>query len=174
MEIHRGWFSDSFLFYTEDGTGSDYTAFDVFVRWFVHFLVAHDKIPVRGAITFGDFYGDVSHNILFGKALVEAYEYGEAQDWIGFILCPSAVNRLKELGLSCNLNYKTTAIPYCTHKRRPKDVELVLPACAIGKWVLMNGHNRCLASLEEMSSTIADRSIKKKYINSISFLNGTS
>ena len=40
-------------------------------------------------------------------------EFGEAQDWIGFLLCPSAVVRLDEVGLPAGerLNYAYSEIP---------------------------------------------------------------
>lgn len=80
------WFSDTFLIYTSDDSAQNFAFIDQVSRWFVYFLLTTASIPVRGAISCGDFYADRSSNVYFGPALVEAYEYGEAQDWIGFLL----------------------------------------------------------------------------------------
>jgi hypothetical protein len=83
------WFSDTFIVYTIDDTVESFGAIDNISRWFIYFLIT-GGIPVRGAISCDTFYADQDNNLFFGEALIEAYQYGEAQDWIGFILCPSA------------------------------------------------------------------------------------
>jgi len=44
-------------------------------------------LPVRGAVTWGEFYVDRENSIYCGKALVEAIEVAESQEWIGAVVC---------------------------------------------------------------------------------------
>ena len=95
--VRHTWFSDTFLMFSENDSISDFAYIEQAARLFAVGLI-HRKIPFRGAISCGNFYGDFISNIYFGEALIEAYKYGEIQDWIGFVLCPSAVSRLSSLG----------------------------------------------------------------------------
>src|SRR4030067_1369205 len=40
------------------------------------------RIPVRGAISYGDLILGHNNRIIMGKAFLESYEYGEDQNWI--------------------------------------------------------------------------------------------
>lgn len=46
-------------------------------------------LHARAAIALGQFHADPENSIYCGKALIEAYEMAESQDWIGAVLCPS-------------------------------------------------------------------------------------
>jgi len=169
LPIQRAWFSDTFLIYSQTDGASDFWAIDSISRWFVYFLIMAD-IPVRGAIASGDFYADDSSQVYFGEALVESYEFGEAQDWIGFLLCPSSVARLDALKMPANsrLNYAYAEIPF--KKSRP-DRPSTLPACILGNWtVSRRGQNDLLDKLRLMKQKQPDRSIARKYENTIAFI----
>jgi len=170
-EIHHAWFSDTFIIYSENDSASDFAAIDMVLRWFIYYLIMA-KIPVRGAIACGDFYADSENNLYFGKALVEAYEYGEAQDRIGYLLCPSAVARLNAVGLPADerFNYAYSAIPFKKGKE-PANAMTSLPSCILGNWMILNGENQCLKVLREMMQGGAkDEAIVRKYRNTISFI----
>ncbi len=47
-------------------------------------------LPLRGAISFGEYYVDQENNVLLGTAVDEAASWYEIVDWIGVILTPSA------------------------------------------------------------------------------------
>lgn len=47
------------------------------------------NLPSRGALSFGEFHADPADGVYVGKALVEAYECAESQDWIGAVVAPS-------------------------------------------------------------------------------------
>ncbi len=51
----------------------------------------------RGALGTGQFYADKQNNIFLGSALIDAYEYAEKQDWIGFVVTPSAERKIADL-----------------------------------------------------------------------------
>ncbi len=165
-QIRHAWFSDTFLIYSESDTRSDFVAMDIISRWFAHFLLLAG-IPVRGAIACGPFYADLSNQVYLGQALVEAYKFGEAQDWIGFLLCPSAVVKLDEVGLPAGklLNYAYAEIP-SKKALSPKR----LPACLLGSWALINGENQVLRKLKDMKANQLESSITRKYQNAITFV----
>ncbi len=164
--IRFAWFSDTFLLYAENDSRSAFAEVDSVSRWFVYFLI-QAEIPVRGAIACGDFYADADNQVYFGKALVEAYEHGEAQDWIGFILCPSAVNRLEELKLPAKerLNYVEADIPSKKDSGAKKGF-----ASLLGEWCRINGENQTLQTLRRMKARQSDDSVTRKYDNAIDFL----
>jgi hypothetical protein len=88
------WFSDTFLFYTQDDSrdsfGKIVGASEGFFR-----RMLKNLIPVRGCLAFGEFYAGPK-GTLFGPALIKAYDEAEAQDWLGFILSEEAENKVKQ------------------------------------------------------------------------------
>lgn len=161
------WFSDSFLFYTIDDSLQSFSALHHICRWFCFFLITPRQIPVRGSISCGSLYVDRENDLFFGKALVEAYEYGEAQDWIGFILCPSAEMQLNGLGHPAQgiVDYAYTNIPF---NKRGSKLENNLPACVLGQW--HGPENPCIESLIQMRDRATDDRIIQKYENTIKFI----
>ncbi len=166
--IDHAWFSDTFIIYSEDAAISCFAELDHISRWFSYFLI-ESHVPVRGAIAVGEFYADKKNALYFGDALIEAYEYGEAQDWIGFVLCPSAERKLNSIGLFSNesLPYAHTNIPY---NKRKDELKSNLPACILGCWVQMGDKNPTLKNLYEMRDSAVEEKIKQKYDNSITFI----
>lgn len=166
--IEKTWFSDTFLLYSPDNTASSFAAIEATTRWFMYFLICAG-IPIRGAMSCGNFYADKENNVFFGQALIEAYQYGENQDWIGFVLSPSAINQMTAVGLPANerLNYAYWNIPY---KKVDNTLPESLPAYIIGDSVEINGKNPCLDKLLEMKGRLKDSRFIKKYENTISFI----
>lgn len=162
------WFSDTFVFYSEDDSGEAFASIDAVSRWFVYFLI-QDSIPVRGAISCGEFYADRHYSLYFGPPLVEAYEYGEAQDWIGFLLTPSAVIQIDSLNIPSaeRYNYCYWQIPFKSGKISTKEQ---LPACILGQWNITNGENLCLNQLARMKLQVESEDKSRKYRNSIDFI----
>jgi hypothetical protein len=111
--LHVAWFSDTFILYTDDDSKESFVSVHTAAYWFMHWL-SLKLVPVRGALSCGDFYADSDYHVYFGTALVESYKYGESQDWIGFILAPSAESRLREVGLPPEelLDYARWPIPF--------------------------------------------------------------
>ncbi|HBG77873.1 MAG TPA: hypothetical protein DDW84_03340 [Phycisphaerales bacterium] len=92
------WFSDTFLLFTNDGSKGSLSKIDIAAR---HFFVnvIKKRIPLRGALSFGEFYADKQNNIFVGEGLIDAYKYAEYQNWLGFIMTPSAILEASKLGL---------------------------------------------------------------------------
>lgn len=51
-------------------------------------LAFEKGIPLRGAISYGEYY--IDENCYLGKPIVEAYETEKIQEWAGAVLCNSA------------------------------------------------------------------------------------
>lgn len=54
----------------------------------------YKRLPIKGAISYGEVIVGHGGKIIIGLAALEAYEYCNDQDWIGLILTPSASQKL--------------------------------------------------------------------------------
>jgi hypothetical protein len=106
------WFSDTFIIFSRGGGLGDFTSVEQAGRLFFQNLTLQG-IPARGAIAYGKFYSQMERNIFIGPALIEAYECGEGQDWIGFSLAPSVFRRLEgtDLDLRQRYHYQPVDLP---------------------------------------------------------------
>jgi len=168
-QVAQAWFSDTFILYTKDDSAQSFRAIEIVCRWFVYSLL-RNRIPVRGALACGEFYADVRTRSYLGEALLEAYEWGENQDWIGFILSPSAASRLESVGLAPQekLNYRAHDVCF---KKKPNGVCTVSIACLLGNWIKSgNDENFLLRPLREMCNKQSDKRVRDKYERTIAFL----
>ena len=164
-DIEKIWFSDTFLIYAPDDTKQAFLSIQQTTMLFMHRLILAG-IPFRGAMSCKEFYADKENNLFFGKALNEAYDYGEKQDWIGFILAPSAVEQVKQVGLSIkSLGYEYWDIP----QKKTRDTKRHLPAYVLGGHGEVNGQNLWLEKLIDMHSRLVIDEYKIKYKNTINF-----
>jgi hypothetical protein len=159
--------SDSYVLYSEDDLDTSFWQMEQSTRWIINeHLMRH--IPIRGAVACGPVYVVSEDDIFIGGPLIEAYEHGENQNWIGFLLCRSATGRLRRLGLapSRRLNYRGWRIPWNKKKRglRP------LYAYLIGASSSSRGKNDCLEALQQMMARAQSRKDKHKYRETIEFL----
>lgn len=115
------WFSDTFLFLFRLEEENFKCSFDYMMylsKSFFHKMTLKRQ-SLRGAFTLGELYAEPKNNIFLGQALIEAHDYAENQDWLGFVLTPTIIERLKKL--SCNsyeryfVQYK---VPYKENKSR--------------------------------------------------------
>jgi hypothetical protein len=166
--VEKTWFSDTFLLYSPDDSPLSFSAIETTTRFFVYFLVSHG-IPVRGAMSCDDFYADKRNNVFFGKALIEAYHYGENQNWIGFVLSPSCVEQMAAIGLPADqrLDYAYWNIPY---KRMDETLPRSLPAYILGGSAEGSSRNVILDKLREMRARLKCSDHIAKYENAISFI----
>src|ERR1700722_2890591 len=87
------WFSDTFIIYSGSDSYEDFHSVEyVGCRFFEELIVS--QIPVRGALTCGGLYSQSTRNVFVGPALIGAYNYAENQDWLGFVLTPTAKEKL--------------------------------------------------------------------------------
>ena len=170
--VEFAWFSDTIIFYSTDDSRMSFQAVAGASRSFFDELL-NSKIPVRGALAFGDFYGDKANSLFLGKALVDAYEYGEKFDWLGFVLHPSALTRMAEVGQPVSdLTYKQWDAEFKNKKTNAVEKENVV-AYLVGPGSIMPvaGGNPYLQALEERAGSTDCKSHKRKYENTIQFIN---
>ena len=169
--IEKVWFSDTFILFSPDDTVLSFTAIESAARLFVNSLVSRG-IPIRGAISCADLYADKKNSLFFGKALLEAYHYGENQDWIGLVLTPSSVEQMTVIGIPADqrLDYRYWTVPYRTipYRRPDEALRKTLPALVIGGSIL--GYNDCLDELRKMKIKFKGTDHIKKYENTIRFI----
>jgi len=93
------WFSDTFLLYTKDESAQSFKAIETLAHWFAFSLI-NNRVPVRGSLAHGEFYADARERVYLGSALLDAYHWGENQDWLGFVLVLCPVCNLFNVALS--------------------------------------------------------------------------
>lgn len=163
------WFSDTILFYSTDDSKTSFQAVAETSRCFFDELL-DSRIPVRGALAFGDFYADKPNALFMGKALVDAFEYGEKFDWLGFVIHPSALARMEEVGQPVSeLTYRRWDAEFKSGKTLEKE-SVVAYVAGPGSIMPIAGGNPYLDGLEEMASQAECESHKRKYVNTIQFL----
>lgn len=160
------WFSDTFIIYSRSDSEKDFARVESIGRRFFQELILN-KIAVRGAVTHGALYSQSSKNIFVGPALIDAYHYAEAQDWLGFILKPSVFNRLKASSIPLHVR---------AHYREIARLDIVknnlagpINAFAFNNATL-NGKNPYVEALLQLK-TLAPEKDKPKYEKAIGFAN---
>lgn len=163
--LSYSWFSDTFIIFTRGGSLKEFGLIEQAARLFFQRLILH-KIPVRGAISYGDLYTQQEKNIFLGEALMDAYEYGEKQNWLNFVISPSAAKALDTLSfpMSERAHYRVVEkIGVITH---PGNKEVYAYAFNNGT---VNGINPLLNSLRAMRES-SPKSQKTKYENTMEFI----
>jgi len=171
--VLNAWFSDTFIIYSDNDSQQAFAVVEKTCRWFMTHLIWHN-VPVRGSISCGRFYSDRASSIYFGPALIEAYEWGEGQDWIGLVLCPSCIERLENLNQSpADYKYYVEYVTAPFMKSPPGDARRCA-ACILGDWVRTghSGPSDLLPNLREMRDMQTDAKIIRKYSRAIDFIEG--
>jgi len=94
--LHYAHFSDTFILYAPGDSRECFETINSAAGNFFTDMV-RDVGPLRGALTCGRFYADRARNIFVGPALIDAHDYAEKQDWIGYVLTPQAVEELSKM-----------------------------------------------------------------------------
>jgi hypothetical protein len=148
------------------------SAFDTTPKTYSWFMPACKRVmtkslsmglPMRAAISVGEIYSSSNPPILMGKAFIDAYEYGEDQNWIGLVLTPTAVEKIRQVGLEPLhhdfVQYRIPFRKFFGHKAlayRMKDG-------------MTNFQSPLLPKLRELQ-LIAPDFAQEKYINTIKFM----
>lgn len=163
--IGYSWFSDTFILFTKGGSLEEFGLIEQVARLFFQRLILH-KIPVRGSISFGNLYTQQDKNIFLGEALMDAYEYGEKQNWLNFVINPSVVSALDKLNfpMSKRAHYRlVTKRGVITHSKNSN-----VYAYAFNNGTV-NGVNPLLKALSSMRDTAPSKQ-RIKYENTIEFI----
>lgn len=78
-------FSDSIILISNDSTQLSTMKLLVYAWRLSQVFIAY-KMPLRGSITYGEIYTNPQKSITFGKALTNAYELENKQQWIGVVI----------------------------------------------------------------------------------------
>ena len=166
-DVYHAWFSDTFLFYTQDDSVPSFRSFELRVRSFCETLITQD-VPIRGAMSVGEFAAYPQKAIYVGQPLVDAYRQCEDQNWIGFSVTPQAVDHLKEHGLRLEASgsYRYWDIPRNTGNSRGEGV-LALILGGVRRDLTKNP---CYQALGRMASEAPKDHVRTKYDHSLRFL----
>jgi len=105
------WFSDTFIIYSNWGSGRAYSHIHCASTAFIDSCFSH-RVAFRGAISFGSLFADKKNRVIIGPALIEAYLDAECSKWIGLRMTESAVERVKKIGLNpAHHDFVETEIP---------------------------------------------------------------
>jgi len=163
--LSYSWFSDTFILFTKGSSEKEFALIEQASRLFFQNLILKE-IPVRGSLTIGGLYTLQKNNIFIGEALIDAYEYGEKQNWLGFVLTPSVHAHLKggSLELERRAHYRHVDDPNIITHKKPDNVY----AYAFNNGSV-NGKNPFLKSIHAMK-TQAGKDYEEKYINTEKFI----
>lgn len=165
LGLAYSWFSDTFIIFSRGDSPRDFTLVEQAGRLFFQRLILAE-IPVRGALTHGKLYSNLARNIFLGDALIDAYEYGEKQQWLGFLLAPNVYEKLRgtQLDVTRRLNYRRVAeVGVVTHPA-PDNVY----AYAFNNGVV-NGQNPFLSAVRSMRARAGEQH-RQKYENTEHFI----
>tara|TARA_R110002074_G_scaffold401634_1_gene600634 strand:- start:15944 stop:16609 length:666 start_codon:yes stop_codon:yes gene_type:complete len=163
--INYSWFSDTFIIFTKGSTLEEFSLIEQASRLFFQKLILHE-IPVRGALTFGDLYTQQEKNIFLGEALIDAYEYGENQNWLNFVIAPSAYNALNKLDFPMEERAHYRLVEQNGVITHSKTENVFAFAFNNGTVNLQNPFLEALIAMKEKSPM----SVHNKYNNTIDFI----
>ena len=95
------YFSDTILLYQEENLPIQQAFLDIYVIASKIFsTLASERIPMRGAISFGSFTTKMNSssntNLFYGKALVDAAKLEKEKKWLGIVISKNAIEVLDE------------------------------------------------------------------------------
>lgn len=165
LGISYSWFSDTFILFSRSDSLQEFALLEQAGRLFFQRLILAE-IPARGAISHGKLYSNLHRNIFIGEALIEAYEYGEKQDWLGFLLAPSVHRKLAgtQLDVRSRFNYRAVVTPGIITHQNTQNVF----AFAFNNGTV-NGTNPFLSAIQHMKFNAPD-ACKQKYANTEQFI----
>ena len=163
--ISCSWFSDTFIIFSKGDSEKEFALIEQTSRLFFQKLIL-SEIPVRGALTVGPLYTQQKKNVFLGEALIDAYEYGEKQNWLGFLLTPSVYHHLENglLHLERRAQYRLVDIPGIVSHPKPDNVY----AFAFNNGQV-NGKNPYLKAVVSMKGK-AGKQFEEKYNNTEKFI----
>ena len=155
--ISRSWFSDTFILFSRGDSEHEFALLELAGRQFFQQLILA-KVPVRGAISHGELYSNVEKNIFVGQALIEAYEYGEKQNWLGLVLAPSVFRKLEGTSVDLRNRYNYRPAPTDGTITHPSPANVFAYAFTSG---LVSGANPLLTAIRQMKRLAPEGQITK-------------
>ena len=162
VNVGHAWFSDTFLIFSKDNSIQSYVILLQCATLLMEKLL-YKQIPMRGAISFGQMIIDEEKKIYMGPALIDAYKYAEDQNWINFVITPSAKAEIIKNGLNPS-HHNFTENESCFKNLSPLDT-YSYTYCR-GSANFDSPHIR---NLESMKKTVPNE-VKIKYDNTINLI----
>ena len=96
-------FSDSIVLTSGDSIDSFKSLLSVCSQLFC--MMLEKEFPLRGAVTYGTYLLEPNSNGTFvaGRAVVDAYGFETAQDWVGVMVAPQAIRQIPDLKEQCRI-----------------------------------------------------------------------
>ncbi len=88
-------FSDSILIFTFSDDSKDLTSILLLSSQLFAYSL-HNCIPLRGGISYGDFFFNLDLDLFCGIPFVKAYEIGEMAQWSGIVIDDSVVEHCRK------------------------------------------------------------------------------
>lgn len=157
------WFSDTFIMYSPDDSGRSYSVVQQAAKHFIEECV-YSSIPIRGAISVGTLIKSHDDKAVMGRAFIDAHRYGDDQDWIGLILTPTAIEKVRSYGL--NPSHHDFVFTDDIPMRKYKNAQ-------IAAYRFQNGRDNFSPSLLPMIENMRSKSEKShygKYDRTIAFI----
>jgi hypothetical protein len=131
------YFSDTFLFYQETQGYGDWAFLDIYaIAALIHTALLAKGVPTRGAISFGEFdifdRGRSGQPVYFGRALIEAHEAEQRENWVGITILPSAWKPFETANLGIISTFESEKV----WVKRSDDVLLLNPFIKLRGWHL--------------------------------------
>lgn len=165
LGISYSWFSDTFILFSRGDSLHEFSLLEQAGRLFFQRLILA-RIPVRGALSHGLLYSNLEKNIFIGEALIDAYEYGEKQNWLGLLLAPSVYEKLAGTELDVRSRYCYRPVLQAgiiTHSNSEN-----VYAFAFNNGTV-NGENPLLSAIQHMKR-MAPEQYQIKYTNTEQFI----
>lgn len=92
-------FSDTVVLFTLDDSDNSFQEIVNASSWLLYELIG-SGIPVRGALSYGDFVrtDSAEHGtVIAGRPIIDAHYFESRLQWIGMMVAPSVLNHRKEL-----------------------------------------------------------------------------
>ncbi len=77
-------FSDTIVLFTKSESDEDLQAILIALGEFMH-KAMFSFVPIRAGLACGQFFFNIKESMYAGPALIEAYEIGEAAQWLGIV-----------------------------------------------------------------------------------------
>lgn len=90
-------FSDTIVLFTKTETPEDLQAILIALGELLH-KAMFNLVPVRAGLAGGQFFFNIAESMYAGPALIEAYELGEAAQWLGIVTTKDIYDQAKRAG----------------------------------------------------------------------------
>lgn len=130
-------FSDTIMFWTNDSSPENLLELMKVVNNLYWWSTYHTRVALRGAITYGSLdYNDplfvlpnvkMNQTVLFGNAIVEAYQLEKRQEWMGCVIDQSCIDAFNSYNPTPTegqkKEFEKNVIPYNIPYKRPSYVQ---------------------------------------------------